>query len=1318
MGAATLLPLVAVIVVSLPTALAASWDGITPWFSGSSCNCNGFSNRCFFDKDLHARSGHGGHCLDCTGNRDGPSCERCRENYYEREDSYCIACGCDETGSRNLQCNSEGRCQCKPGVTGDKCDRCELNHYDFGAQGCRPCGCVTAGSLGNVPNCDPYSGACQCKENVEGKQCGRCKPGFFNLDEENVFGCTPCFCFGHSSVCQPARDYSRVAVESMFARSGERWKAVDYRGNPLPVQYNAITQTLGARSLGDEILYFVAPDRFLGDQRSSYNQQLQFKLRIGESGPAPTVEDVVLEGAKQSITQAIFGQANPLPSTVTQEYSFRLHEHPDYGWQPRLSSRDFISVLSNLTAIKIRATYTPQGVGFLDDVKLETARRGAAGQPATWIERCTCPEGYVGQFCESCAPGYRHEPANGGSFAPCVPCNCNGHADYCEPETGRCKCQHNTAGDNCDLCERGYYGNALQGTEHDCKPCPCPNRGACTQLFDETVVCLECPRGYGGPRCDLCSDGYFGDPTGKFGPVHVCQLCDCNENVDLNAVGNCNRTTGECLKCIHNTAGAACDVCRPGFYGDALSPVKGDCKRCQCFGPGTHSGASGPPLCDQASGQCECRPNVKGRNCDQCEDGYYNIISGEGCEPCNCDPVGSLNHTCDIRTGQCLCRPGITGLRCDACESYHYGFSQDGCEMCECDRIGSMSLQCDPQGQCPCLENVEGRQCERCKENKYDRQRGCVDCPPCYNLVRDAADAHRARLGELRAVLENIASDPTVSNDTNFERKLRDVQEKVEDLWTRARLGSGGDDKSFFEQLEELHMRLDGVSELILQADSLSREAADGSEQGKESITEAEETNERSLELLKKQLDFLQTEGAAVLEKARERSAQFGQQSEQMSETAREARYFVQEQEREAEDIRKNAERAVNTSAKAYDLASETIKQQQNISDELRNLKNKIDWSETNLGRTKDFAQETADKVNEVYKDAFSIYQDIYGLSVPEVNTEKMKEEASIVTQEAERISEDADRLLEEHGDLLAGLEEQLAVSGDLLARGEEQQQAVDELLADVDAARAKAEGAVELGSRTLADAQLTLDTLQEFDKQVQDSKGAANEALKDVPEIKRLIAEAENKTRVAEAALQGAVANAQFARDKAQEAEQKYAEQASQEAELIHQGARDTKAEAEKLRDEAGDLAGRVAVTGSKVEELEGQTLQNKDLTTRAKEKVDQAKSSVDETTQQVQKAMEEVEAIINELKDLPKTNNMEALDDLERRLNEAEEELRKANLDERLQQLSEARIQQAQWMKSYEEELDRLRAEVDNIQAIHDSLPDGCWKRVVLEP
>lgn len=76
------------------------------------------------------------------------------------------------------------------------------------------------------------------------------------------------------------------------------------------------------------------------------------------------------------------------------------------------------------------------GTGFLHDVALETARRNVAGLPATWIEMCTCPESYVGQYCETCSPGSRHEPSTGKAFAPCVPCNCNEHAKICDADTG------------------------------------------------------------------------------------------------------------------------------------------------------------------------------------------------------------------------------------------------------------------------------------------------------------------------------------------------------------------------------------------------------------------------------------------------------------------------------------------------------------------------------------------------------------------------------------------------------------------------------------------------------------------------------------------------------------------------------------------------------------------------------------------------------------------------------------------------------------------------------------------------------------------
>lgn len=75
---------------------------------------------------------------------------------------------------------------------------------------------------------------------------------------ENEFGCTPCFCYGHSSVCRPAMGYSRLVIENMFVRGNERWSA-SVAGNPIPLYYDALTQTISVTALDRDNVYFLAP---------------------------------------------------------------------------------------------------------------------------------------------------------------------------------------------------------------------------------------------------------------------------------------------------------------------------------------------------------------------------------------------------------------------------------------------------------------------------------------------------------------------------------------------------------------------------------------------------------------------------------------------------------------------------------------------------------------------------------------------------------------------------------------------------------------------------------------------------------------------------------------------------------------------------------------------------------------------------------------------------------------------------------------------------------------------------------------------------
>lgn len=74
--------------------------------------------------------------------------------------------------------------------------------------------------------------------------------------------------------------------------------------------------------------------------------------------------------------------------------------------------------------------------------------------------------------------------------------------------------------------------------------------------------------------------------------------------------------------------------------------------------------------------------------------------------------------------------------------------------------------------------------------------------------------------------------------------------------------------------------------------------------------------------------------------------------------------------------------------------------------------------------------------------------------------------------------------------------------------------------------------------------------------------------------------------------------------------------------------------------------------------------------------------------------------------------------LAELERRLTEAENELRQANLDKRLAGLRAARERQQHWLRNYEAEVDQLKKDVANVQEIRHAIPGRCFRRVRLEP
>ncbi|MEQ2170884.1 hypothetical protein GOODEAATRI_004921, partial [Goodea atripinnis] len=113
-----------------------------------------------------------------------------------------------------------------------------------------------------------------------------------------------------------------------------------------------------------------------------------------------------------------------------------LHEY-ETRFKPHLSAFEFQRLLYNLTALKISNAGGHNYTSQLAGVTLTSASISSspATAPAPWVETCSCPQGFAGEFCERCAPGFTREDPSRGLFSTCVPCNCHQHGT-CQPETG------------------------------------------------------------------------------------------------------------------------------------------------------------------------------------------------------------------------------------------------------------------------------------------------------------------------------------------------------------------------------------------------------------------------------------------------------------------------------------------------------------------------------------------------------------------------------------------------------------------------------------------------------------------------------------------------------------------------------------------------------------------------------------------------------------------------------------------------------------------------------------------------------------------
>ncbi|KAI8427368.1 hypothetical protein MSG28_001930, partial [Choristoneura fumiferana] len=350
--------------------------------------------------------------------------------------------------------------------------------------GCRRCECGAGAAA-----CDPVTGQCACAPGVGGDACDRCLRGFYGF---GAHGCLhTCDPLTGECKCRAGWGGARCAA-CAAGHYGPRCKpcACDAHGTAgcedgvcpcdnhgrcsCKVDQDSLI-AIHTHSLDSTIslpwppvpVYMELDKRFLGDRVTSYGGMLRF--RVEEEGGESLGGD----------TLARF----PL-------------------------------------------------VRILLNVSLDTAIPGfSRSEPALGVELCSCPAGYSAPSCHEPAVGFWMPPTKvhldsvSGTIVirlegEAQPCNCNGRATSCDPDTGHCL-----------SCAAAYY----RGADGACVACACDAAGALSPLCDARGRC-RCREFATGAKCDQCKEPRLWMDGGG------CRACD---NCTLTLLDSIEHLTSE-----------------------------------------------------------------------------------------------------------------------------------------------------------------------------------------------------------------------------------------------------------------------------------------------------------------------------------------------------------------------------------------------------------------------------------------------------------------------------------------------------------------------------------------------------------------------------------------------------------------------------------------------------------------------------------------------------------------------------------------------------------------------------------------------------
>ncbi|XP_033738423.1 laminin subunit alpha-2-like isoform X2 [Pecten maximus] len=726
------------------------------------CSCNGnidTSNYGSCDPNTGA-------CLRCRDNTEGERCERCRPGYFgTARNGDCQACNCDQGGSLTTECDQRtGQCECRSKFGGRRCDQCQDHFYGLPrGQGCSPCECDPVGAL--YRQCDRTTGQCVCRPGVGGRTCDACNPDYFGFSIYGCRRCDPCNKPGH--ICDPKTGNCVCPPFTTGPRCGRcRPRTWGYhptegckpcgcnRVSSKSVQCNRLTGKCNCRRnyTGDQCercLYgyhgFPNCVACQCDDRGTNTSSCASprKCDCDDSGQCVCKKNVGGE-ACDNCKPDTFSLDKENPSGCTKCFCFERSStctQSPYVWDqmripdmrmtfdPRVSrvvTRQFkyYNVIPEGTAYtsipgylragplywKLPLTAGDMTLSYNGELRFNVMYR-TEDNPGPISQTQKHP--YVVIIGNTFHMMYNGSGTwiPGSTRSSVLQLHENewevrGFNKVATRKMMMIVLQNVTA----VLVRASYDKNTVYTEITDiglqvARP-PVPGRNLEPALGVE--IC-ECSDKYDGLSCQLPAPGFYkfrynltieiSDPILIIGGVEEC-FCNGHSNM-------CNIFSGQCQNCTGNTYGHNCELCAPGYFGDATRGTNADCRPCLC--PSITNSFS--PTCEIRDGTLvctNCSVGYTGTRCQSCADGFYGNPTdvGGACVPCDCNKEGSVSGRCD-NNGRCLCLPGIMGEKCDSCQP-RYAVVDGSCVSCDVGCTADLMAEMDKLDNITLTVNITG----------------------------------------------------------------------------------------------------------------------------------------------------------------------------------------------------------------------------------------------------------------------------------------------------------------------------------------------------------------------------------------------------------------------------------------------------------------------------------------------------------------------------------------------------------------------------------------------------------------------------------